>query len=271
MTDDTRIVKPAEILAKAQAQSTTNQLAKKLLLQSDPPGTPAAKTRLGYVVAFDAATWTCTALIGDQLTQVPEIPVLAGVVPVIECAGMFQQVGDQYTLFGMLNKGPGQVRIRKAADQTINNQATMTNDTELKFWGVAGRSYLMEALILALQNSVTVVVDFKLGWNLPSGATWSSGGLGPVQAIGIGNSEEVGASANFRGYSNIASGTSIPFGMEPDTSNRASTFQLHGSIKMGATSGWCNVAWAQRVNSAINTTVKEGSYLKVDITSEYTL
>jgi hypothetical protein len=143
MTDrrEPKEVRPAEILAAAQTNASIRGLSQKILQQTGPDGTPFAKGRLGFVVAFDTATWTCTALIGDQLTQVPGIPVLADVVPAVECAGQFLQIGDQYTLIGMLAKGPAAVRIRKTANQSIFNTGSATADNDLKFYGVAGRSF----------------------------------------------------------------------------------------------------------------------------------
>lgn len=274
-----KIVKPAEILAGVQAGTTRSRLAGKLLRRIEPAGTPTAKVRLGFVVAFDATTWTVTALIGDQLTQVSGIPVLAGVVPVIECAGQFVQVGGdsttEYTLLGMLGKGPGIIRIRKPADQSVTNSTVLQSDNDLRFYALAGRTYLFDIYVVVMKTGTEVVTDLKLGWIMPSGTTWSGGGPGPSTAL----TENVNVAtqaletnnigANWRAFSNVVG--QLPYGV--DASGRGVGIQFLGSLKVGATSGLCTVVWGQNgtPGGGITTTVKEGSYLKADMTSEYTL
>jgi hypothetical protein len=269
---DPRLVKPAEILARMQGSTSIGKLASKIQRGIEPPGTPDGKFRLGFVVSFDPTTWTVTALIGDQLTQVPNIPVLAGVVPVAECAAYFGQVSGgsttEYTLLGMLPKGPSSVRIRKTADQNINNSATLINDNDLKFYALAGRTYLFEAFVVAAVNSAsTAPLDIKLAWGLPSGATWTGGGPGPDPAItntGVGSTKWFGLVA--------ATTAATGFGTIPFNAVLIPTLiPFQGSIKMGATSGMCNLMWAQQTAQAATTVVYEGSYLKADMTSEYTL
>jgi hypothetical protein len=278
MTDrrEPREVRPAEILAAAQATASVRGLSQKILQKTDPDGTPAAKVRLGLVVAVDTATWTCTALIGDQLTQVPGIPVLAGVVPVVECAGQFVQVGDQYTLIGMLAKGPAAVRIRKTANQSIFNTGSATADNDLKFYGVAGRSYIFDAMLIVFQNTGTNSLDIKVGWSsLPAGATWSGGGPGPATAIANSLSGTEGpASANWRAAFSTT-GVLLPYGVEGSSGvgvdGVSVVVPFQGTIKMGATSGLCTLGWTQNGPATATTTVREGSFLKADMTSEYTL
>lgn len=267
-------VRPAEILASAQAAASVRGLSQKILQKTDPDGTPDAKLRMGFVVAFDAATWTCTALIGDQLTQVPGIPILADVMPAVECAGHFLQVGNEYTLIGMLAKGPASFRIRKTANQSIFNTGSGNNDTDLKFYGVAGRTYIFDAMLFVFQNTGTATLDIKLGWTLPAGATWTGGGPGPISTIATGTGTEAGGTGNWRAAFSTT-GILLPYGVEGSAGvgidGTSVVIPFEGSIKMGATSGLCSLAWVQNAPGTATTTVREGSFLKADMTSEYTL
>jgi hypothetical protein len=287
MTNEPQEVRPADILQKAQTTLSVSRLAETIGRQIDPGGTAYAKMRLGYVTAFDPATWTCTALIGDLLTPIPNVPVLAGVLPAIEAPGLFAQTGGssttEYTLMGTLPKDPGTPtygqmwRIRKSADQGVLNSASAVPDTELNFLGQAGRNYLVDALLIITKTGTEQLSKFKLGWIMPSGTTWSGGAVGPIQtlAASLDSSQSTGAGANWRAYSNTV-GT-LPYGIDVRTDTGVESYGVlvhwKGSIKMGATSGTCSLAWAQQVagGGGITTRVKEGSTLSVDMTTEYTL
>lgn len=284
MTED--VVRSAQILQQAQSGAATSRLAEIIKRQARPLGTPYAKVRLGYITAFDPATWTCTALIGDLLTVIPNIPVLGNVLPSIEATGMFAQTGGdsttEYTLLGMLPKDPGTPtygqswRIRKTADQAVTNSASAVADTHLNFLGQAGRTYLVDAVLIVTKTGTEVATDLRLGWIMPSGTTWSGGATGPIAALGasLDSSQSTGAGANWRAYSNTV-GT-LPYGVDARTDTGAESYGIlinwKGSIKMGSTSGTVSLAWAQQAAGVgITTRVKEGSTLAVDMTAEYTL
>lgn len=278
------IVQPALILQQAQGKIATNQLAGAIQRQIIPPGTSPAKVRLGYVQAFDPATWTCTALIGDLLTPIPNIAVLGEVYPAIESAAIFLQTGGErtteYICVGTLPKDPGTPtygrtwNLRTAADQTMTNSAGPVSDTYLKFQGQAGRTYLFTAQLIVCQNSINDM-DIKIGWSLPSGGLWTGGGPGPISTIAAGTSlESTGAGANWRAGFNTSS-TMLPYGVEVSGTNGVDGTSVSifftGSIKMGATSGLCALTWGQRVPLTATTRIREGSNLRVDMTTEYTL
>jgi len=273
------VVRSAELLAGVRADTGLQRFAQKLLTKTDPPGTPYSKVRLGFVTGYDPATHTCTAKIGDQTVSVSGIPILAGATPVLNAAGQFLQVSSerttQYTLIGMLLQAPGSFRIRKTADQVVTNSATAVQDTHLKFYGLAGRSYIYDVLLLVAQNGTTLLSDVRAGWIMPSGATFSGGAIGPISSLAASasGSESTGAGSNWRAQVNTV-GT-FPYGTDPHptgpdpTDNYPIMVRMQGSLKLNSTAGWCYVAWAQQTaQPSINTTVKEGSFLKVDITSE---
>lgn len=281
MTEPTpKIVRPDQILRKAQSAVLTNQLAGAIQRRITPPGTPAAKVRLGYVQAFDPLTWTCTALIGDLLTSIPNIAVLGHLYPPIESAAMFLQTGGdsttEYILIGTMSKDSGTptygqtFRIRKTADQGVLNSSASQFDADLKFTAQAGRCYLVEVLAIVSKTGTEIASDFKLGLSMPAGASWSGGGLGPISSLAGGTAQEsTGAGANWRAFSNTTG--FLVYGA--DINNQAISVQFHGSVKMGATPGLVQVFWGQNVagGGGITTTVKEGSYLKADMTTEYVL
>lgn len=287
MTNEPQEIRPADILQRTQAGVAVSRLAETIGRQIDPGGTPYAKMRLGYVTAFDPTTWTCTALIGDLLTPVSGIAVLADVLPAVEAAAMFAQTGGnsttEYILIGMLPKDAGTPtygktwRIRKPSDQGVLNSASAVADTALKFTGQAGRSYLVDAVLIVTKVGTEQVSDFRLGWIMPSGTTWSGGAAGPIATLGpsLDSSQTTGAGANWRAYSNTV-GT-LPYGVDVRTDTGVESYGIavhwKGSIKMGATAGVCSMAWAQAVagGGGITTTVKEGSTLSVDMTSEFLL
>lgn len=285
MSQEPNLVRPADILQSAKASASVGRVAEIIGRQIDPGGTPYGKVRLGYVQTFDPATWTCTALIGDLLTVLPGIPVLGHICPANESAAMFLQTSvggkTEYLLIGTMPKDPGTPtygqtwRIRKTAEESVLNSASAISDAELRFTGQAGRTYLYDALLLVTQNGTTTAADVRAGWALPSGATFSGGAIGPISSLAQSNSssESTGAGVNWRAQINTV-GT-FPYGTDPNTGgteNYPIMVRLQGSIKMGATPGICAVAWAQQTaQGGITTRVKEGSFLKVDMTSEYTL
>jgi hypothetical protein len=275
------IVKPSEVLSKLTIEAQTAGLSGKLQRTITPAGTPDAKLRLGYVMAFDPATWTVTAMIGDQLTQITGIPALAGFQPMIEQAGMFMQTGgdgtSQYTLIGMLGQGStggGAVRVRKSADQSTTNSTTLGADTHLNFYAQSERSYIFEAQVFVQQNSTTAV-NFNIGWILPSGATYSIGGVGPTISPAAGNDSLLTASGQYRGGMGAVSGDKLAFGVEVTTptngayNTRHASISVSGVITMSATSGLCSLGWCQNTGVAgVSTRVRAGSWLKVDVTGE---
>lgn len=276
------IVKPSDILSKLSVDAQTAGLSNKLQGLVTPPGTPDAKMRIGYVTAFDPMTWTCSAVIGDQLTEIPSIQVLGHVQPMVEQAGLFVQTGgdrsSQYTMVGVLTQGStggATWRIRKSADQNVTNTATLQLDSDLKFYGQDQRAYLFRAVLFVRTNSAVTpnAADFALGWTLPTGASWSGGGSGPDTAVvGQVDSQET-AGSQFRGFTGQPSTARLPFGLEPANAagvfdNRISTITFTGSIKMGnSASGVCTLSWCQNVAAAASVQVREGSYLSVDATS----
>lgn len=274
------LVEPSKILEGLKTNQQIGQLSEKLREQADPGGTPYAKVRVGYIATFDPVTWTCSAMIGDTLTEITGIQVLMHVQPMVEQTGVFVQTGGQgttqYTLIGMLSQGStggGSVRVRKSADQAVTNSSTLGADSHLAFTAQSERSYIFEAQLFVRQNSTVATLDLNVGWVLPSGAVWHIGGAGPDIGIAAGGGTLVSASGNWRGLTDAPAGSKLAFGVEPAAvggtyDSRIVSVFVAGSIKMGATSGLCSLAWCQNIGAAASTQIMAGSWLKVDATSE---
>lgn len=274
------IVRPSDILSKLSVEAQTSALSNKLQGIALPTGTPDAKLRVGYVTAFDPMTWTCSAMIGDQLTEIPSIQVLGHVQPMIDQAGLFVQAGGdkstQYTMVGVLTQGStggASWRIRKSADQAVTNSATLGPDTHLNFYAQSERSYIFETQLFVRQNSAVDTLDFNVGWILPAGATYTIGGTGPATAIVGGNASQASSSGQYRAGVAAVSGDKLSFGIEPATTGGVYDFHtvsivVSGTITLAATSGLCSVGWCQNVAAAASTQVRAGSWLKVEATSE---
>lgn len=285
MSPETRgVVSPSQILANARATSAVKRVADVIGRQIESDGVPAAKVRLGYVNTYYPATHTVDAIIGDLVTTIPNVPVLQGVLPITGQAALFAQVTrngqTEYTLLGPLggsvtsgNAGPGIVRIRKTTDQGILNSSVSQSDNEMKFYAQANRSYIYEIMCIVVKTGSETASDFKLGWLMPTGATWSGGGPGPISSMAASSNagETTGAGANWRAGVN-QTGT-YAYGVDADPGGGTSygiIVMAHGTIKMSSTPGVCTVIWGQQTagGGGITTTVKSGSYVKVDITSE---
>lgn len=269
-------VNPARLLQDVRGRAQISRVAKNLSRRIDPPGTPFAKTRIGYVTAFDPQTWTVSATIGDQLTTITGIPAVSNIQPIIDAAGLFTEVSregtTQYTLIGMLvregaDRGGACVRVRKTANQGVNNSTAIQLDADLKFYGLPGRTYIADyRLVMSMNFASNTTADFKYGWSLPTGASWTGGGPGPVASSAV--SADRQATPSWKAFINTVGSTE--YGSIATTAGDPVVYEWNGTIKMGATPGWCTVTWGQFVAVSGTTTVHEGSFLRADMTSEMT-
>lgn len=82
--------------------------------------------------------------------------------------------------------------VMKTLDQTVTNNATLQDDTELLLPVVANATYEMNALVI---YSGTTAGDCKIAWTAPSGSAldWVSGGFDPgagaAAVVGVRNFE----------------------------------------------------------------------------------
>lgn len=123
----------------------------------------------------------------------------------------------------------------KAADEAVNNSATLQNDNDLRFYGQAGKAYAVEILIDVDDTDVDAGIDIAL--SMPSGAT-------------------------FRGnLASAADALAAWTGAEVTLAEADSVVQINGIVKIGATAGDVRLQWAQTAATVGDTIVKANSYI----------
>lgn len=265
MTEAARggIVSPAAILAGARNDSAIRQLAEKIQRPNTDTGTPFAKTRIGFISAVDYTTWTCTAYFTDLTSPIPGIPMIGEVAAVASAQGVFTQVGNQYTLIGILTRGASRVAVVKAAIQSRVSSTALTLDNHLKFWALSDRTYIFEATLFVHRSTIDAAnpdVDIDVGLNIPTGATTSFGGprMDPAATLGsFLGSGDWGVRLN--GITNAV----LRYGVVNSATPTIVT--ARGSILMGPTAGLVTVVWNPSLNALTTLNVNAGSYLTAEI------
>lgn len=147
------------------------------------------------------------------------------------------------------------IRIRKVAQQFVNNTVTPVSDTHLQFSAAANSYYLVHAVLLVSQNANSTTADFRYGFTLPAGASWTGGGPNPDISIGATSA----GSGNWLGTLG-AVGTTIVVGVDGNSPNMTE-ITIFATIITAATAGTVAVSWAQGTATTINTNVNASSHL----------
>jgi hypothetical protein len=133
----------------------------------------------------------------------------------------------------------------KTSDETVNNSSTLQDDDFMALTVAASTKYEMRLYVI--YNSGTTP-DFKLGWTLPTGATntyrydYFDTGASPQKL-----------------YSSTVPTTGLAFG-----GIAADIYVLFtGTVSISTTAGTMQVQWAQNTPTVANTTVRAGSFLKL--------
>ena len=145
-------------------------------------------------------------------------------------------VASEYAVLG------GVVR-RKSADQTVNNDTSLVNDSHLYVNLGANEIWRLELWLLFNSSSVA---DLKLGWTYPAGCTawwWTSEMMSPVAS---GSPFTKLAITNTRTISGLGTDTML---------------EVHAVIMNAATAGLLSLAWAQSTLEETNTIMKANSSL----------
>jgi len=137
--------------------------------------------------------------------------------------------------------GGGFDTVYKTADETINNDSTLTDDTDLQFSVDANASYAMICLFMYAADAIP---DFKYAYSVPAGIT------GNIMD-GYFNSQNT--SAVVRTWATSRS----PI----DSSGNVRALFNTGCLNIEGTAGTIAFQWAQNTSNAGNTTLKEGSYI----------
>jgi hypothetical protein len=141
-------------------------------------------------------------------------------------------------------RGSTGATVRKTADQTVNNSATLQNDSDLLLPVGANESWVGEAVIFATGDGAA---DIQFAITVPAGASvaYSLVSAGPT-------------TANAAPVASMASGGALNGGTSGAT---ARPFIINWSVGNGSTAGDIQIQWAQIVATVADTTVKAGSYI----------
>ena len=136
----------------------------------------------------------------------------------------------------------------KTADKSLASNITLEDDNHLFGWNLtADKYYSIEGFIAYTQNIGDIKVAFQLSDAAQLGQ-WS------LDATDVANAVEGRHLANITGQ--------IPLVGMGD--GLAAGFQIHGTFKANATTGGTlDFQWAQDTSDANNTTVRDGSWIKI--------
>lgn len=127
----------------------------------------------------------------------------------------------------------------KTSDQTVNNSATLVNDTQLFVNVSANATYTFTA---ALRYSTGTTPDLKIAWTFPAGLTLRYDSLiGPTSATLAMFQQDQTTPLAFDGALGYA--------------------MLFGVVTVSGTAGVLQLQWAQNVANPSNTIMQTGSYL----------
>lgn len=139
--------------------------------------------------------------------------------------------------------GLGHKAVRKAADETLNDNATMQADDELLFAIGANETWVGRVVAFLAGSGAA---DFKVDITVPAGATVTYGGH------------------HARAADTVMVSTGVATAGDTDLTaiNAASVLTVEFSVANGATPGNVNFRWAQNAATVADSTVKAGSYLE---------
>lgn len=150
---------------------------------------------------------------------------------------------------------PGSTRfVRKTADETVTSSTTLQNDDHLVLSVEKGYTYHFRAWLLVDGGTAG---DLKTAFTYPTGSTLYFAGHGPTTSMVSGSGGDVG----FNGRHNATSrSTTLSYG----TSGSRPGIQVEGLLIVGSTAGNLQLQWAQNTSDGTGTTLKSGSFLKME-------
>jgi hypothetical protein len=149
--------------------------------------------------------------------------------------------------------------VRKANDQSISSNTTLQNDSDLFVPVAANASYVFDLLLLAINAGGSAAGDMKYAFTQPSGSSASYAQAAPhvnwppavatdFEAEWAGKSLDTGSPT-----ATTAIGlTTTIFGVH-----------IKGDLVVGANAGTFQLQWAQNSSNASASTVKAGSYMRL--------
>lgn len=155
--------------------------------------------------------------------------------------------------------GQDKTTVIKAADETVTNSATLQLDNHLLFTATANAKYLVEVVLIVTQTANAVGADFKVGFSVPAGASWSGGGPSPDLTVGASASGDGNWTALLG-----AAGASFAYGLDGNAGNDTVIF-VKVLVEIAGTAGTVTLQWAQNTaTAAVGTTVQAKSWLRAE-------
>ena len=145
----------------------------------------------------------------------------------------------------------------QAADQTVNNSATLVDITKLFFPMVASTSYAFEALLLL--NAASTTPNFKFFWSLPALATAFWGPMGSVASTG-GFATQYWLPGAFDGNGPTVLLTEAST-LAIRSNNGTTGLMIWGIIRNGANAGNAQLQYAQNTANASDSKVLKDSFI----------
>jgi len=128
---------------------------------------------------------------------------------------------------------------RKASTESVSTSVTLQNDDDFVFAVLADEIWLVSIY------APTVTINLRIGWSLPSGATF------------VGSAFLMRDSADpFMGYAGVAGHASTTL----SSSAGDGILQVHGVIDVASTAGNAQFQWAQGTSSG-TTSLVAGAYM----------
>jgi hypothetical protein len=165
----------------------------------------------------------------------------------------FVEDEDLFIMYDGTEWIPWDNHIRKSADTDRSSTTTTTDDPHLTAPVAASRKYTFEIMVFAIGHSSG---DIKFAMSYPAGAVIAYA----IAAVGGGGVDVLDDDSD----SAVFALTGTPGSWPTD----ASAFFITGTLETDSNAGDLALQWAQGSSFATATTVKEGSYMTVDLTSE---
>jgi hypothetical protein len=149
--------------------------------------------------------------------------------------------------------------VVKSADETVTNSATLQLDNHLLFTAAANAKYLVDVVLIMTQTANAVGADFKMGFSLPAGASWSGGAPNPDVSVGA----SAAGDGNWAALLGAAA-SALPYGLDGNAGNDTVLF-LKALVEIAGTAGTVTLQWAQNTaTAAVGTTVQAKSWLRAE-------
>jgi len=170
----------------------------------------------------------------------------AGASPVAADVLEFTGAGD-VNWAAAASTGPSIVAARKAADEAITSDDTLSDDGDLVLAVAASTAYIVEGMILVTSSTGT---DIKIAFTVPASTVLD---IATVYHAGGAGTDDV--------FRHSVSGT--PRTLQTSAITDFDFLQVSGSILVAGSAGNFAFQWAQNTSSPAATTARRGSWLRV--------